>query len=129
MDAARADSDAADTTETFSRIAIAGPELELKPDAVHSLTLALNELATNAAKYGALSVPEGRVAIAWQLRDGAGTATPRFHMSWMTIAGQLDRIGAKRVMLTHMAEPMLARRGEVADARVVLAEDGLVLDV
>ena len=32
-------------------------------------------------------------------------------------------------MLTHMAEPMLARRGEVNDPRIVLAEDGLVLEV
>ena len=45
----------------------AGPDLELKPDAVHSLTLALHELATNAAKYGALSVPDGRVAVNWEV--------------------------------------------------------------
>lgn len=57
--------------------------------------------------------------------DGA----PRFHMSWQKISANLDRIGARRVMLTHMAKAMLARRGEVSDARVVLAEDGLVLDV
>ena len=54
---------------------------------------------------------------------------PRFHLSWRTIAGQLDRIGAKRVMLTHMAEQMLARRGEVKDPRITLADDGLVLEV
>ncbi len=54
---------------------------------------------------------------------------PRFHMSWRTIAPQLDRIGPKRVLITHMAEPMLARRAEVNDTRVVLAEDGLVLEV
>jgi len=54
---------------------------------------------------------------------------PRFHMSWKKIETQLDRIGAKRVMLTHMATDMLARRNEVNDARCVLAEDGLVLDV
>jgi phosphoribosyl 1,2-cyclic phosphodiesterase len=55
--------------------------------------------------------------------------TPSYHMSWQTIAPNLDRIGAKCVLLTHMAERMLARRGEVADARVLLAEDGLVLDL
>jgi ribonuclease BN (tRNA processing enzyme) len=54
---------------------------------------------------------------------------PRYHMSWSTIRPHLDRIAPKRVMLTHMAEGMLARRGEVADPRVVLAEDGLVLDL
>ena len=40
----------------------------------------------------------------------------------------LDRIAPKRVMLTHMAEPMLARRSEVTDPRVVLADDGLVVE-
>ena len=54
---------------------------------------------------------------------------PRFHMSWKKIEAELDRIGAKRVLLTHMATGMLARRGEVRDPRCVLAEDGLVLDV
>jgi ribonuclease BN (tRNA processing enzyme) len=54
---------------------------------------------------------------------------PRFHMSWKKIEAELDRIGARRVMLTHMATGMLARRGEVGDPRCVLAEDGLVVEV
>jgi ribonuclease BN (tRNA processing enzyme) len=54
---------------------------------------------------------------------------PRFHMSWKKIEAELDRIGAKRVMLTHMATGMLDKRGEVSDARCVLAEDGLMLEV
>jgi ribonuclease BN (tRNA processing enzyme) len=54
---------------------------------------------------------------------------PRFHMSWKQIEAELDRIGAKRVMLTHMSTGMLARGGEVSDPRCVLAEDGLVLEV
>ena len=54
---------------------------------------------------------------------------PRFHMSWSRIATELDRIGAKRVMLTHMASSMLARRHEVRDPRCEFAADGLVLEV
>jgi phosphoribosyl 1,2-cyclic phosphodiesterase len=50
-------------------------------------------------------------------------------MSWRQIEANLSRIGAKRVMLTHMAEPMLARRAEVETPGVLLAEDGLVLEV
>ena len=64
-----------------SRVEATGPRLELKPNAVHSLTLALHELATNAAKYGALSVPDGRVAIGWEV-GGPDTAEARFRMSW-----------------------------------------------
>jgi hypothetical protein len=50
-------------------------------------------------------------------------------MSWSRIATELDRIGAKRVMLTHMASSMLARRHEVRDPRCEFAADGLVLEV
>jgi ribonuclease BN (tRNA processing enzyme) len=74
-------------------------------------------------------VPAGRGADLYIMECYQFEGEPRFHMSWKTIAGQLDRIAAKRVMLTHMASPMLARRGEVDDPRVLLAEDGLVLDI
>jgi ribonuclease BN (tRNA processing enzyme) len=73
-------------------------------------------------------VPAGRGADLYIMECYWFEGEPRYHMSWKTIQAQLDRISPKRVMLTHMAEPMLARRAEVADPRVVLAEDGLVLD-
>ncbi len=52
-----------------------------------------------------------------------------YHMSWLEIAPHLDRIGAKRVMLTHMSDEMLAKQGEVNDPRILFAADGLVVDV
>lgn len=48
-----------------------GPKVNLPPSAAVSLTLALHELATNAVKYGALSVPEGLVEVRWTREDGA----------------------------------------------------------
>jgi PAS domain S-box-containing protein len=48
------------------RIAISGPALRVGASAALSLALAVHELATNAVKYGALSAPDGRVAIAWE---------------------------------------------------------------
>jgi ribonuclease BN (tRNA processing enzyme) len=54
---------------------------------------------------------------------------PRFHMSWSRIRRVLARMAPKRVLLTHMGETMLARRAEVDYPGVVLAEDGLVLDI
>ena len=49
------------------RIAIAGPTVLLQAATAQSLALAMHELATNAAKHGALSVPQGRVTLSWQL--------------------------------------------------------------
>jgi ribonuclease BN (tRNA processing enzyme) len=52
-----------------------------------------------------------------------------YHMTWRNIEKNLDRLGAKRVMLTHMNTEMLAQRHHVRDARVLLAEDGMTLDI
>ena len=46
---------------------ITGPAVELAPNDALSLGLAIHELATNAAKYGALSRPNGQVAVTWHL--------------------------------------------------------------
>ncbi|MFC0407763.1 sensor histidine kinase [Roseomonas elaeocarpi] len=51
------------------RAALSGPSVRLPANAVEMFGLAFHELATNAAKYGALSVPEGRVEVRWSLRE------------------------------------------------------------
>lgn len=51
-----------------SRVDIAGDDLQLDPKTALALAMALHELATNAGKYGALSVAEGRVAVDWDTR-------------------------------------------------------------
>ena len=53
--------------DTERMLDLSGPAVELAPNDALSLGLAIHELATNAAKYGALSVPQGRVAVSWQL--------------------------------------------------------------
>ncbi|WP_248310262.1 HWE histidine kinase domain-containing protein [Bosea sp. 117] len=68
-----------------SQVSIAGPDILLKPDAAQNLGLALHELSTNAAKYGALSVPSGHVDIAWKRRlaaDGGG-----IELTWQEAGG------------------------------------------
>ena len=54
------------------RVSAAGPNLALRPKAALSISLAFHELMTNAAKYGALSVASGRVAISWEVKSGDG---------------------------------------------------------
>lgn len=51
------------------RISVEGTDIPLEGRRAHALTLALHELATNAAKYGALSSESGRVSIAWTRND------------------------------------------------------------
>jgi len=54
-----------------------GPELMLTPRAANALSLALHELASNAVRYGALSVATGRVLVTWRQRPGGG-----FELDW-----------------------------------------------
>src|SRR5262249_3481813 len=50
-----------------------GPDVELSPDTARHLALLFHELVTNAAKYGSLSNPRGRVLISWKHIDGLVT--------------------------------------------------------
>lgn len=69
---------------TFS---IEGPERSVDPRTAITLTLVLHELATNAAKYGALSVPDGRVSISWSVvEDGT-----ELELSWIERGGPPPR--------------------------------------
>jgi PAS domain S-box-containing protein len=53
------------------RVVAHGPDIVLEPSTAQTLALALHELATNAAKYGPLSKPSGRVELAWDVRPGS----------------------------------------------------------
>lgn len=63
------------------RFVLTGPDVRLPAAASLALSLTIHELATNAAKYGALQVPGGRVAIRWTESDG----TIRLH--WEELGG------------------------------------------
>jgi len=61
-----------------------GPPVRLRPEAAQSLGLALHELASNAAKYGALSAPTGRVSIQWTI---AGPNNDGIEIVWSEQGG------------------------------------------
>jgi PAS domain S-box-containing protein len=67
-----------------SRAQIDGDRVILEPTLAQTLAVVFHELATNAAKYGALSVPEGKVRIDWS-RSGGG----RLHVRWSETDGPL----------------------------------------
>jgi PAS domain S-box-containing protein len=69
-----------------ARIAMHGPELKIKSAAAQAIGMALHELATNAAKYGALSTGTGHVNIVWRLKR-AGDGGHRFSMEWSENGG------------------------------------------
>ena len=60
------------------RISIAGPDIRITSGAVIALAMTLNELCTNTTKFGALSVPAGRIEIVWEIDE----ATQRLRLTW-----------------------------------------------
>ncbi len=69
-----------------ARIAVHGPELRIKSAAAQAIGMALQELATNAAKYGALSTHTGNIHIMWDLKR-ADDGERRFRMEWSENGG------------------------------------------
>lgn len=68
------------------RITMTGPSVSLTPDAAEAFSLTINELATNAAKYGALSLEQGTLSIKWRVApDPSGE--PSFTLTWSERGG------------------------------------------
>jgi two-component sensor histidine kinase len=66
------------------KVELSGANVTLTPKSALSLSLAIHELATNAGKFGALSLPQGRVTVRWFL-----TADGGIDLSWREIGGPL----------------------------------------
>jgi two-component sensor histidine kinase len=71
---------------TTGNTEINGPEVILKAEAGQVIAMVLHELATNAAKHGALSTKEGRVSIQWDQRLNGGPP-PDLVLKWQEIGG------------------------------------------
>ncbi|WP_371261792.1 HWE histidine kinase domain-containing protein [Shinella sp. GWS1] len=74
-----------------STISLAGPDVWLDSRAFSVLALVLHELATNAAKYGALSVSTGMVTISWTMTEGRGC-----EILWRESGGPLVDVPLRR---------------------------------
>ena len=73
---------------TGANTEIGGPEVMLSAEAGQTMGMVLHELVTNAAKYGALSAPSGRVSIRWRL-PANGSASDRLVFKWRESGGPL----------------------------------------
>lgn len=97
------------------RIHTAGAPLRLTPGAAQNLGMALHELATNAAKYGALSGAGGEVSIGWEL--ASGPQEPEFRISWRESGGPPVMATEHRGLGTQIISRLLER---ALDGQVVL---------
>ena len=105
-----------------SDITMEGPSIVLKPEAAQSLGLALHELATNAAKYGALSTPSGRVTIEWRrLSPAEGYG---LELIWTERGGPPVTAPSRRGFGSLVIEQNLARSLN-ADVELTFAPEGL----
>jgi PAS domain S-box-containing protein len=71
---------------TAANTAISGPDVMLTAAATQAVAMALHELVTNAAKYGALSTPDGRVSVNWD-RPASGDGAASLMIEWSESAG------------------------------------------
>jgi two-component sensor histidine kinase/PAS domain-containing protein len=75
------------TSHQDDRFVINGPPLTLDAKRALSLALAVHELTTNSIKYGALSVPDGTVAITWSVKNGVDATERAFRFEWQDRGG------------------------------------------
>lgn len=103
-----------------SQVDIDGPNVALKPEAAQNLGLALHELAVNAAKFGALSTPIGRITIRWERQEGTGSIA----LDWHEKLGPKVKPRRKRGFGSMVIERNLARALD-ADVTMDFDADGL----
>lgn len=105
-----------------SRARIAGPKLVLDPKAAQSMAMALHELTTNAAKYGALSRPGGEVNVGWSRAKG------RLVFRWSEAGGPAVKTPSRRGFGTGVIVGMIRDQldGEV---RFEWRKEGLVCEI
>jgi two-component sensor histidine kinase len=105
------------------RFETSGPAVWCPPNLALSLSLALNELATNAVKYGALSVPEGRVRLTWDVQSHADHLKLAVH--WEERGGPLVRPPAREGFGSVVIKRSMSGR-EHGKVTMDYAEKGLV---
>jgi two-component sensor histidine kinase len=105
------------------RIGIAGPPVDLAPRQARMLGIALHELATNAAKYGALSVEHGAVCLEWEVEEVNGDRL--LALTWKETDGPPIAPPERRGFGSKLLEDVVAHELG-GGAELVFGETGLV---
>jgi len=102
------------------RLSLNGPHIDLSPARAVSLGMVFHELATNAAKYGALSRGDGRVIVDWRVAD---QKAPRLEITWREVGGGPIAAPERRGFGTRLIERNV-RHDLHGDVKMSFADDG-----
>jgi PAS domain S-box-containing protein len=105
------------------RTQIHGPSVMLNPDVAQSMAMTLHELATNAAKYGALSVAEGQVRVEWSRAEDR-----QLMFRWAEAGGPPAKPPARKGFGTRLIESMI-RGGAKGRLQLDWRAEGLVCEI
>ena len=104
------------------RVRMDGPPLVLEPDVAQAVAITLHELATNAAKYGALAVPDGQVELTW-----SHDADRRLHLRWTELNGPKVQEPTHKGFGGRVIEQMISQRS--GKMHFDWRADGLVCEI
>jgi two-component sensor histidine kinase len=108
-------------------IAISGPDVSLSRTATEAVAMVLQELVTNAVKYGSLSTLCGKVLVNWERRDGADGAQ-RMVIAWREIGGPPAKAPSRSSYGTNLIRDLIPHElGGTVD--LVFAPEGLRCDI
>lgn len=100
---------------------VGGPDVHVPAETAVAISLLLNELATNAAKYGSLGVTKGRLRLAWTLQD------EEILLGWKELDGPPVTAPAKSGFGSKLIDQAISRAGGAADLR--FEPDGVRCDI
>src|SRR5215813_4731956 len=110
------------STSGDERVRIDGPQVLLEPDMAQAVAVTLHELATNAAKYGALSTANGHIDLKW-----SHEANGRLNLRWIETGGPTVESPTRRGFGRRVIEQMIAQlKGE---SRFDWYAEGLVCEI